>query len=147
MKRYIFVFIFFAAHSHAHDARPIYIEINENVRVESNYEVKTKIPNSLNFFPAVSLPKVCKFHVLSEVEKGDGISVRREQLACPETIQGRFISIDFPKPNPSLSVLIRTSFRNGELHSKLLSPGETEWLIPETENISTFSRKTLMQTK
>jgi len=140
LKRYIFVFIFFAAHSHGHDARPIYLEINENVRVESNYEVKTKIPNSLSFFPDVILPKGCEFDVLPEVEKGDGFSVRRAQLACSETIQGRVIRIDFPKPNPSLSVLIRTSFRNGEIHSKLLSPGETEWLIPETENISRIFR-------
>ena len=140
MKRCIFVIIFFAAHSNAHDARPIYIEINEDLRVELNYEVKTKIPNSLNFFPDVSLRKGCKFDVLPEVGKGDGFLVRRAQLACSETIRGRFINIDFPKPNPSLSVLIRTSFRNGEIHSKLLSPGETEWLIPETENISRIFR-------
>ena len=141
MKRYIFLFIFVVFPNHAHDARPIYLEINENLHVESNYEVKTKIPNSLNFFPDVILPKGCKFDPFPEVEGGDGFSVRTAQLSCSATIQGRFISIDFPKPNPSLSVLIRTSFRNGEIHSKLLPPGETEWQIPEIENASSIFRE------
>ena len=136
MKRYILVFISLVFPSHAHDARPIYLEINENLHDESNYEVKTKIPNSLNFFPDVILPKGCEFDPFPEVERGDGFSVRTAQLSCSATIQGRFISIDFPKPNPSLSVLIRTSFRNGEIHSKSLPPGETEWQIPEIENAS-----------
>ena len=141
MKRYIFLFIFVVFPNHAHDARPIYLEINENLHVESNYEVKTKIPNSLNFFPDVSLPKDCKFDPFPEMERGDGFSLRKAQLSCSDTIQGRFISIVYPKPNPSLSVLIRTSFRNGEIHSKSLPPGETEWQIPEIENASSIFRE------
>ena len=38
-------------------------------------------------------------------------------------------------------MLIRTSFRNGEIHSKLLPPEETEWHIPEIENASSIFKE------
>ena len=141
MSRYIFVFIFFATYSFAHDARPIYLEINENDLAELIYEVKTKIPDSLNFFPEVILPSDCKSGDLFEKKKGSGFSVLQTQFACSETIRGKLISLDFPKPNPSLSILIRISSRDGGVYTRLLSPGEVKWLIPETETISSIAKE------
>jgi len=141
LSRYIFVFIFFAAQSLAHDARPIYLEINENDRAQPSYEVKTKIPDSLNFFPEASLPGDCKLDAPLEKERGSGFSVLRTQFSCSEMIQGKLLTIDFPEPNPSLSILIRISSRNGEVHTRLLSPSEFEWLIPEAENISSIAKE------
>lgn len=109
----------------AHDARPLYLQINEINSVQPaqyQYTLKMQIPPSVeaNNRPYVTLPESCRHERLGMIV----------QLACSDPLHGQTISIHYPDFNPSITTLIRASFLSGERSQALLSPSESQWQLP-----------------
>jgi hydrogenase/urease accessory protein HupE len=118
----------------AHESRPLYVEINET-KPES-FIVKWKTPRSVPAFniPRLILPENC---VQSGHELSFTISdafLKQGTYGCTGGIAGGEIGLEFPVLNPSVSTLIRLQMLNGEKRTKLLTPGENEWQVPQSEN-------------
>lgn len=119
----------------AHDARPLYLQINEINSVQPEqyqYTLKMQIPPSVeaNNRPYVTLPESCRHERL-------GLVV---QLACSTPLSGQSIGIHYPDFNPSITTLIRASFLNGEQSQALLSPSESQWQLPTAASKSQVIR-------
>jgi hydrogenase/urease accessory protein HupE len=115
----------------AHDARPVFVQIEE--RGEGGLDVQWRVPNAL---PASAMPEP----VLPDgvepvgerivVQQPDGW-LNRQHFRYEGTVAGKDIGIRYPHHNPSLSTLYRVELGSGVVHSRLLSPGESSWRVPE----------------
>lgn len=118
----------------AHDARPVYIEINE--QEGGLFQVQWKVPVSvpLPAQPAVKMPEQCN-PVGDNVAapQGDAIFYQR-YFRCAGGLSGHELALIYPGNNPSLSALFRVNLANGERHSQVLRPGQQGWTVPEAEN-------------
>jgi hypothetical protein len=118
----------------AHENRPLYVEITEDE--PQQFIVQWKIPSSVlrTNFPRMVLPVDC-------IRKGEKITLNRsgaflgiQRYQCPEGLNGQQVGIHYPKANPSVSTLFRVQMLSGEVHTQLLTPKESSWIIPEQEN-------------
>ena len=118
----------------AHESRPLYLEINETVN--NVYSLSLKTPRSIPEInvPLLIIPSDCR-------AKGNAISiftpqsyVTKQKMSCPGAISEKILGLEYPLFNPSVSTIIRINLLSGEKYSKLLSPGESSWKVPEMEN-------------
>ncbi len=115
----------------AHEARPLYLQINELDRGQSesyHYIVKIQIPPSVTADnrPYLSAPSSCRHQSLGMIV----------QLNCDTALPGQLLQINYPKFNPSITTLIRASFNSGLRYQTLLSPSENQWLVPTEQTTS-----------
>lgn len=115
--------------SQAHEARPLYLQINEVDAQQSNryhYTLRMQIPPSIEADnrPYIILPQSCR-------HERQGLVML---LNCASALPGQTLSIQYPKFNPSIATLIRVALRSGETHQKMLSPSETQWRLPTQES-------------
>jgi len=118
----------------AHESRPLYLDIEETEH--DIYLVHLKVPRSIPTFntPNILVPDNC---VLVGSEFAGNLKdslVREKTYKCNGGIAGKTVSVKYPMLNPAVSTLMRISFYSGEKRSKLLSPDETDWTIPESED-------------
>ena len=115
----------------AHDSRPILIEIIG--MVEDNYSIRLKAPASLppGNLPEVLLPERCE-PAGEEVIGGGGLAsyVRLRQVRCQGGLAEQALRIRYPILNPSLTTLMRMQTVSGVTITSLLTPEETEWIVP-----------------
>jgi len=126
--------LFHAEEGSAHESRPLYIEINE--KEPELYSVNLKSPMSIPNFniPKLVLPDNCP-RVGEEISmKGSGSLINKYQFNCFGGLTGKEIGIEYPVLNPSVSTLFRLNMLSGEKYTKLLSPSEGKWLIPDSES-------------
>ena len=112
--------------STAHDSRPLFISILETG--SDTVIVNWKTPPSVNLdnAPRIALTS-CNVSRQKPVRQHmAGTAV----YSCADGVSGNSLVIDYPFYNPSISSLVRIEFRNGETHSVILNPSETEWRIP-----------------
>ncbi|NVK41466.1 MAG: HupE/UreJ family protein [Oceanospirillaceae bacterium] len=130
VSKLLFILVLLAPGSlFAHDARPLYLQIDELDSQPSGhyrYNLKLNAPPSIEADnrPFVTLPDSCQRQAL-------GLMV---QLSCSTPLAGQTIAIDYPQYNPSITTLVRITFNSGESHQKLLSPEETQWQLPTRES-------------
>lgn len=115
----------------AHDARPLYLQINEVDRTPSDrlhYTLKLQIPPSVeaNNRPSLGIPDGCDHETLGMIV----------QLSCSQPLTGQTLAIHYPQFNPSITTLIRVSFSSGAHYQTLLSPSENTWQIPTEQSTS-----------
>lgn len=115
----------------AHDARPVAVEVRQ--AGDFGVSVSVKAPGTLDprFRPGVRLPGECARTVGMPPAGLDGAYVYRHIYQCRESLGGRSVGLEYPYGNPSLSSLFLVTLPNGELHSKLLAPGDASWRVPE----------------
>ena len=120
--------------SHAHESRPLYIEINE--KVPGTYSVNVKTPTSIPGFniPKPVLPASCAPQGEEIFMRDSGSWITRLEYNCPGGLTGKEIAVEYPAVNPSVSTLFNLNLLSGEKYSKLLSPNELTWLVPERES-------------
>lgn len=123
----------------AHDARPLYLQINEVERAQSaayHYTLKMQVPPSVEADnrPYLTLPDSCEHERL-------GLIV---QLRCSAPLAGQTLQINYPQFNPSITTLVRASFSSGARYQQLLPPSESRWQVPTERTtsavISEYSR-------
>lgn len=120
----------------AHESRPVYVELRE--RPAGQIELRWQAPLSVPAFnvPELRLPRSCT-PVSAPVRLPDpGAHVRRQLQRCPQGLAGAEIRLTYPLFNPSLSALVRFEGLSGQVHTTLLTPTETGWVIPEEETPS-----------
>lgn len=113
----------------AHDARPVVVHLQEETE---GVRVEWRVPrvNTLAAPPEVQVPEGCTARTPpSRTRMGD--SLLFETLwDCESPLPGREITLTWPVFNPGLSTLFRAELSSGEVHSRLLSPGENAWTVP-----------------
>jgi hypothetical protein len=113
--------------SAAHEARPLYVELNE--RAAGELTARWRIPASVPRFdlPDVLLVGCTQLRDRTEQRASDAV-LRSARFRCgrarPE------IEIRYPLANPSIQALVRFTRANGEVHTRLLSPEESRWTPP-----------------
>lgn len=110
----------------AHDARPLYLQINELKNASNgkyNYSVKLQVPPSVGTDnrPYLTLPQDCSHQPMGMIV----------QVQCTSPLTGKTLLIDWPQHNPSISTLISASMGSKDSYQQLLGPGERSWQVPE----------------
>lgn len=113
----------------AHDARPLHVEIAETSPGTVIAEWQYPLTIDANNAPTVLLSTPCEPLAAPVAGPGSGRQIYR----CAEDISGAGVQINYPRFNPSLSTIITFERTNGETYSQLLSPGVTNWQLPEAE--------------
>jgi len=123
-----------ASVSHAHDARPNYVQVTETA--PNTYSVMWKVPASVPgaSLPYPTFPEDCVADRQVAWREAGAEFVGQQVFACDNGLSGRAIGIRFPVVNPSLSTLYKVRFANGEEHVKILKPGQDEWVVPDAES-------------
>lgn len=124
---------------HAHDARPIVINIYQTENL--NATVHFRLPDSFDprFRPAVNLPEVCTKVSETLIQAVQSGYPYQHSYRCSEALSGHTIMIVFPSMNPSLSSLIKFTFSTGEVTTKLLPPGKYAWMVPKEASFSSVA--------
>lgn len=120
--------------AHAHDARPNYVQITE--AEQGFFDVYWKVPATVPrmALPMPVLPDSCIPEREPALQQSGGAYVGQQRFVCAGGISGKTAGIGFPAANPSLSTLYQIKLANGEQHTRVLKPDETEWVVPEGEN-------------
>lgn len=109
----------------AHDARPLFIQINEtpgDTQHNHQYLLKMQVPPSVEAGnrPFMRVPDNCRHQTFGQVV----------QLNCAQPLNGQALEVNYPSHNPSISTLIRLSLLSGAHYQTLLPPGEQHWQVP-----------------
>ncbi len=136
--------LLFSVFAVADDNRPFNVEITEIH--ESTYGVRWRVPPTAtaNNNPQVELPDTCK--ILDPRDKQRTISTAKQTTGraiyrCQSSLSGQTIAIKYDRDNPSISSLIRYQALTGERHSRVLSPDQGEWQIPDKEATSQVAQE------
>lgn len=132
-----------ARQAHAHDARPLSIEILEQSR--HVYHVQMRVPPSVDSYnqPEIIWPEGCRSLsqtavVESEASRSIGI------VRCSEGIEGRRLQFRYASFNPSLSTLIRATLMEGSPRIAVIPPEQTEWVVPAAPSWAAVARDYLL---
>ncbi len=130
----------------ADDSRPLYVEVTElEASSHSNYKYKLqwRIPPTVSVTnaPAIHLPDSCENANNASQDQDQArasafMAVQQRLYRCSASLEGQVISIDYPGVNPAVSTLIKFKAWSGEQHTRMLSPEELSWRIPEAETKS-----------
>jgi hydrogenase/urease accessory protein HupE len=114
---------------HAHDTRPLYVEISD--QGENVFSVTWKVPITVaaTNVPNVQLPDTCQ----ARGPLAGGKTTRHQVFQCTNDLSDEAIRIEYPRYNPSISSLIHFNRQSGESYSVVLSPDESVWQVPEKE--------------
>jgi len=114
----------------ADDARPVLVQVSEKTSYQ--YKVLFRVPNNgrLSVWPELKFPEECNALHSSEILANDS-RVQHLVLQCQQSIQGRFIEIDYQTINPGFFNLFQFINNDGQQSSKLLKPSQNRWQIPE----------------
>jgi hydrogenase/urease accessory protein HupE len=123
-----------AAASHAHDARPNFVQVTETT--PKTYSVMWKVPASVPgaSLPYPTLPADCVAERQAAWREAGAEFMGQQVYVCDKELSGRTVGIRFPLVNPSLSTLYKIRLANGEEYVKILKPGKDDWTVPDTES-------------
>jgi len=113
----------------AHDARPFSIDIAE--QGAGLYLARLHVPPTveLDNQPTVIWPANCR--VVSG-ERADAPAASDTTLiSCQAGLEGSRVGVRYPIYNPSLSTLFRLSERSGKVLTQVLTPDQSDWLVPK----------------
>ena len=115
---------------HAHESRPIAVNINE--LSDARYQVDMKMPPTLPLagLPRLNMPLTCVPIESPLFFRQRSSYIFKAVYDCPEGIAGKVLSVAFPADRASTTTLFRLSLLNGENLTQLLSTAERQWRIP-----------------
>lgn len=126
--------------AHAHESRPLYVEITEDEPLVFTVQWKTPPSVAGGNTPEITLPPSCKLAGPTSPSSG---AVKRRTYLCAEDPSGQTIGITYPIFNPSVSTLVRISWHSGQSHSLLGTPDETRLEIPARESLGGVAKQYL----
>ncbi len=120
--------------AHAHDGRPLFINIIE--QDQGLFTLRTNTPASVPPIntPQVSLP-ACRAAAVVQPSISSGALAAKRLYMCTEGLSGAEVKISYPVFNPSLSTLVRITWASGEIRTILVGPQETSIIIPTQETV------------
>jgi hydrogenase/urease accessory protein HupE len=112
----------------AHDSRPLFIELTE--QNDSAVTLRSAAPATVDAgnAPRVSMAAPC---VEERREIADGLH-QRAAYRC--ALDNAVINIEWPVYNPSISILVRSTYKDGETRTAMLNPSATEWRVPAPDS-------------
>ncbi len=113
---------FFTPLASAHEARPLYVEITE--QTERTYSIRQQVPPTV---PSFNMPKILLPDDCSRVDN---------LWHCETPLDGRNITVEYPRFNPSVSTLVRLRLLGGEHHTVLGNPDEAVLAMPGRDSVS-----------
>lgn len=119
-----------AAGAAAHEARPVAVNIHEQDAGLYAVDVRAPVSVEADNRPTVDWPADCK-------------AIAARLVRCDAPLAGREIGINWPLYNPSVTVLLRVQMLGGSLHTAVLPPDESRWLVPERTTASGVIRSYL----
>ncbi|MCZ6806437.1 MAG: HupE/UreJ family protein [Deltaproteobacteria bacterium] len=132
-----------APSAHAHESRPLYVEIIEQEPLLFSVQWKTPPSVPSGNAPEVTLPPDCELVTPKAASPSGRRGVARRTYRCAEDPSGRAIGITYPVFNPSVSTLVRISWHSGQSHSLLGAPDETSLEIPARESFGGVAKQYL----
>ena len=134
----LFILLFLLPEAWGDDSQPFYIEITE--QAPARYQLLWRLPATFkpDNIPRIAMPDVCE--AITNVGSAYPGAKLQQRLHCSEPLAGQTIDIHFPLYPPATSTLIKYAALNGEQHTRLLSPGEGQWQIPEAETPSRIAQ-------
>jgi hypothetical protein len=125
--------------SHAHESRPLYVEVQEEA--PARFRVRWRTPGSV---PEFNLPDV---QLAPGCTPGGPMlgarDVRQRTFVCPDGLTGTSVLIRYAVFNPSVTSLIRFARLSGEAHTAVLGPDESAWRLPPPETPGGVAREYL----
>ena len=115
--------------AHAHDARPLLVNVVE--RGEGRYAVRLRAPPSVEADnqPQLMWPADCRIRTdpssVGRSAAGEAVAV-----SCPGGLTGRRLAVRYPLYNPSLPTLFRLRARDGDWVTQMLPPDRLDWQVP-----------------
>ena len=109
----------------AHDGRPLFINITATGKYTVMVTWKTPPAVKSNNAPRVALTDC----VASQLKSGQRLAGSKI-YSCEKGLSESALAIDYPRFNPAIASLVRIEFPDGQIHSIILDPGQTEWRIP-----------------
>lgn len=132
----------------AHDSRPLAIEIAE--REDGVYSLAWRLPPVM---PIGTEPLVTLAGRSCRVVGSEGAPVRpvvtgdpggQSLHTCPEGLGGHAVAIHYPVVNPSLSTLLRVTWRSGESRVLVAAPDESSIELPARAEPTQVARSYLL---
>lgn len=113
----------------AHDARPVSVLIRE--LPDDRLALRVRAPGTVaaDNMPRLLAPESCQRVSLDEA--GPRGARLQSIVTCPEGVQGRSFTLEYPIYNPSLSTFFRFEPLNAPALSALLPPDQASWTVPE----------------
>lgn len=107
----------------AHEVRPVVVRVEEIAPLR--YLQQVQVPSTLGVDqrPVPGWPEDCR--ILSGTLRECGVS-----------LEGRALTLDWPRGNPVVTTLFLYAGADGALTTHLLKPGETRWMVPERPSAS-----------
>ena len=144
----------------ADDSQPLYVEITEldnslgknilsspdssmimpAIDTVVNYRVQWRLPRRFTQenTPTVKMPSFCQQTFIPR--KGgmnnrslSQLPVQQLRYRCEQSLSGYSVEVGFSQYNPATSTLMKYKALNGEQHTRLLKPSESQWFIPQAE--------------
>lgn len=119
--------------AHAHDARPVFVHVVERPGGEVDLEWRVPDVGIENALPRVTLSGTCAPSVETTRAALRDLFLFRSAYTCGSGLAGTVINIEYPVVNPGLFTLVRVELVSGAAYSHLLPPGQTQWVVPDTE--------------
>ena len=136
MKQSVWVLVgcLLALDALAHDARPIYVQVQETT--QGSFSVQWNAPPTmpLRALPTPALPAGCKATDDPVVRQTSAGYVASQIHRCSGGLSGQPLGIHFPSINPSLTTLFQVRLASGEQHFRVLKPGDYQWTVPDAED-------------
>jgi hydrogenase/urease accessory protein HupE len=119
----------------AHESRPLYIEIKEEA--DGGVMLRAVAPASVDGanLPAARLAPPCAL----TAERRRAERTLESEYRCA-TLAGAALTVDWPAFNPSVTTLVRATFKNGETRTAILPPDQTSWPLPQAQSFAGVAR-------
>ena len=129
----------FSTAVYADDSQPLTIQIKE--RQTNYYQINVRVPPTLasQNTPQLVMPAFCRSYNDTGPLIGS-INAGHQLYQCSNTLQGQRLSVQYPYDLPALSTVIKYQSSTGELHTKVLRPGELDWQVPIGESPSQVAK-------
>lgn len=133
-KLFIWLVIIWSSSLQAHEARPIFIQIDETTQLQ--YIVQLRVPLTVPEIniPQLKLPNDCQIITLISRHRVAQAYSLKQQYRCSSPLSGQLVELNFPVNTLPITSLFKLTLLSGVQYSQLLNPGEFFWQIPVQES-------------
>ncbi len=116
----------------ADGVQPVTVQIKE--QEAGSFLVQWRVPIIVprSGIPEPIMPEHCRMVGDATVEERTAAWVNRQVFRCGAGIAGETVGVRYPFFNGTLSTLLRIQLLSGDRYAHMLTPGETEWQIPQS---------------
>lgn len=123
----------------AHDARPVVVDIREQVTGVLQFTIRVPDTVEPGNRPVVAWPKGCAEQSVQANMEGSNGSV-----ICGASLHGGLLSLDYPFFNPSLATFYRYTDAGGATLTAMLTPTSGPWRVPLEPTAGNVAREYLL---